>query len=657
MSDTNGVMSYFAKIGLDTSEWMGGVQQAQNSFLAFYRDVTVSLNMTSMLFDKFFSEIKKFGDVANHIMDLSYQTGIATDKIQQLQYAAALSGTNIGVLDTTLSTLTRSMESASDATSVQAKAFSALGVSVQGKSPDEVFSETAAALVGMDNVTRRNSLSMDIYGRSYKDILPLMQTYIEKKAEIAAHPKYSKEELQSLNDSKIAWESLIDSVTIYSGKLLAFVQGAAWKRFTSEHKALTDDQRAMISAMDELNYYVYGIIPEKLRDPANLDQLLPKPFRATSTAAQELIDKYMGMTDAQIDLEDATDALTQAQKDQADALAKGDVAAFNSASRSVQLYKNRIDDLKTSMNELAAVKATTEKSLFGSWDVASVVGSAGSEMQLFLQKEMEAGVTYQEALNNWANGAPTATNKEGTLGAAMGAGSADTSEINDSEKEQNNLLKSDVRTQASFNKNLDRSQSKMGDLVQEGKDLNVELTTAKETADRLGDLGGLSGGSNYNQQLYDETITDKMRKQWEQQEADGLTHYGSMAEMSRVRSQAEIYYMTECVNFAGNNPIIQNKIIESATGPDWVPVAFTPIKGVTLTPADFSSIKTLIGGSSAGSGSVSGTGQQQQAAGGTAKAAVVTSITINNPQGLSTPASIQQASKALANLLKRGGAT
>ncbi len=343
---------------------------------------------------------------------------------------------------------------------------------------------------------------------------------------------------------------------------------------------------------------------------------------------------------------------------------------------------NSANDLGTALGK-AAISASDIKAsitIAAGWSSSTIVGSVGSERAAFMIDEMQHGVPPDVAAQAWANGAHSYIKVGGTFGtlgeaiasgktptenlgrnererlAALGTGSADASEINDSETDQNNLLKSDVRTQASFNRGLDRSQSKMEDLVQEGKDLNAELTTAKEAADGLGDFGRLDEGLNYSQ-LYDETITAKMREQWEQQEADGLTHYGSLAEMSRVRSQAELDYMIECVNFAGSNPIRQYKIIESAEGPDWTPPAFYQIQSVKLTPADFSGIKTLIGGSSAGSGSESGTSQQTQAAGSTAKTVNVTNVTINNPQGLTTPASIKQASKALANALKRGSAT
>jgi len=166
-------------------------------------------------------------------------------------------------------------------------------------------------------------------------------------------------------------------------------------------------------------------------------------------------------------------------------------------------------------------------------------------------------------------------------------------------------------------------------------------TSATDTTQQVGEL---------------KELNTKQIELWTQLETDGLTHYAALAEMSRVRSQAEIDYMAACVNFAGENPIVQNKIIMSATGPDWTPAAFTPLESLTLATADFSKIKTLGGGASAGTGGDSGTTGEQSGAGTTAKTAEIV-VNVNNPQGLSTPASIQQASKALASVLQRGSAT
>jgi hypothetical protein len=77
---------------------------------------------------------------------------------------------------------------------------------------------------------------------------------------------------------------------------------------------------------------------------------------------------------------------------------------------------------------------------------------------------------------------------------------------------------------------------------------------------------------------------------WIGLEKRGLVHYTAMSELARIAAQAEIDYMRDCVNFGGEHPIIQNKIIMSATGPDWAPPPFQALASTKLAAANFSSV-------------------------------------------------------------------
>lgn len=201
-------MQYFAKIGLDPQEFLNGMQKAQGGVLAFYRDVTVSMQMTMMIFDRVIQTIKQVGAAAQELEDFSYQTGLTTDKIQQLQYAAVLAGTNFGSVSTSINKLSLSMSEAEDSSSATAKAFRDLGVMTDGRSVDEVFDDTAAALVRMDDVTRRNAIAMDLFGRSYREILPYLDTYVSKTDEIAEADYLTDEQIADLREAKIAIDKL-----------------------------------------------------------------------------------------------------------------------------------------------------------------------------------------------------------------------------------------------------------------------------------------------------------------------------------------------------------------------------------------------------------------------------------------------------------------
>ena len=91
---SDGMMQYFAKLGLDARDFLNGITSSQKGVLAFYRDVSVTMNMTVQLFDRASRAVQQYGQMANELRDLSYTTGISTDKLQKLQYAAILSGTN-----------------------------------------------------------------------------------------------------------------------------------------------------------------------------------------------------------------------------------------------------------------------------------------------------------------------------------------------------------------------------------------------------------------------------------------------------------------------------------------------------------------------------------------------------------------------------------
>ena len=168
-----------------------------------------------------YATVERYGAMAAEIKDLSLQTGVATQKIQQMQYAAVISNTDFSRVSVGLNQLTLAMSAAKDSTSAQAKAFESLGVSINGKSPEEVFEATTKALVNMKSETARNDVAMTLYGRSWKELLPYMQTYINKTDEIKNSPLYTDAELKDLENAKIAIDKLTNSLTIYVGKAVA----------------------------------------------------------------------------------------------------------------------------------------------------------------------------------------------------------------------------------------------------------------------------------------------------------------------------------------------------------------------------------------------------------------------------------------------------
>lgn len=236
---------------------------------------------------------QKFGGIADELEDLSYQTGISTKDIQQLQYAAALSGDSFASVATAINRLTISMQEFKDPASAAAKAFAAIGVNPSGKSTKQVFDETAIALTNMADETERNAAAMDIYGRNYKELLPFMEDYIKNANIIKDSPVYSEKDIKDLKDAKTAWDSLSASLTIYSGKFIAFLQNVQGK--VNQLNPILNLYKTMRGYTPEIDPAINTLITEDqitntLRDQEKIREDILDTTTLTGWRLQEQLD-------------------------------------------------------------------------------------------------------------------------------------------------------------------------------------------------------------------------------------------------------------------------------------------------------------------------------------------------------------------------------
>lgn len=129
---------------------------------------------------------------ADNIITLSSTTGLSTDALQEFQYASELLDVSMDTLEGTLSRTVRSMHEAESGTGKAYEAFQHLGIQtteLDGSLRDsrEVYMEVIDALGNVQNITERDALAMDIFGRSAQDLNPLI------KQGSKALEEYSKE--------------------------------------------------------------------------------------------------------------------------------------------------------------------------------------------------------------------------------------------------------------------------------------------------------------------------------------------------------------------------------------------------------------------------------------------------------------------------------
>lgn len=122
----------------------------------------------------------KAGQSADDINTLAKQTGLSTEEIQKFQYASERIDVPLETLTGSMAKLTKNMGMAKGDTGAAADAFKQLGVSVKDdltgelRNNQDVFDEVIQKLGEVANETERDSIAMEIFGRSAQDLNPLI---------------------------------------------------------------------------------------------------------------------------------------------------------------------------------------------------------------------------------------------------------------------------------------------------------------------------------------------------------------------------------------------------------------------------------------------------------------------------------------------------
>ena len=122
----------------------------------------------------------KSAEWADDLNTMNKKYHISTDELQKYSAAAALVDVDVDTITKTHVKLEKSMASAQSGTGKQAEAFEALGVSVTNadgslRDSDEVWQDTIKALGQVENETERDTLAMDLLGKSASDLNPLIE--------------------------------------------------------------------------------------------------------------------------------------------------------------------------------------------------------------------------------------------------------------------------------------------------------------------------------------------------------------------------------------------------------------------------------------------------------------------------------------------------
>lgn len=161
--------------------------------------------------------VASYGD---NILTMSTQTGLSTQALQEYSAVAELVDVDVETMTKSMAKNIKSMTSAANGTGTTAEAYKKLGISVTDsngslRDGETVYKEVIDALGAIPNETERDSIAMQILGKSAQDLNPLIA---QGSAGMAELTKKAYEMGAVLSDDTVnSLGAMDDSMQIFKG--------------------------------------------------------------------------------------------------------------------------------------------------------------------------------------------------------------------------------------------------------------------------------------------------------------------------------------------------------------------------------------------------------------------------------------------------------
>lgn len=208
-------------LGLDTAQFSTGVKESQSAMgrlsAGLKTGFLVIAAAAAAAATAIAASLKHTIDKADEMGKAAQKIGVPIEKLSALAYAADLSGVSFETLSKSMGKLAQSMsDSLVNTTGNAARAFSVLGIAVKDnagnlRSSSDVLADVAAKFKGMEDGAGKTALAMAIFGKSGKELIPLLNSGADGLAAMTAEA----EKLGIVIDQKTfeAAERFNDSLT------------------------------------------------------------------------------------------------------------------------------------------------------------------------------------------------------------------------------------------------------------------------------------------------------------------------------------------------------------------------------------------------------------------------------------------------------------
>jgi hypothetical protein len=220
----------FVEIGADPTKFFAALKGVNKNIGSIGKAMTsAGTKMAAMgagIVGPIFASAAAFASVGSALFDMSKRTGVATESLSVLQFAAEQTGTDMGGVETALKKMQKSIFAAGEGSKEAAEALAMVGLSagdLEGLSADQQMGKIADGLMGIQDPGARAAVAMQIFGKSGTDILPMLEGGSAGMAAFADEAK----RLGLIMDSETAAkaDALGDAIdSVKSSMKMAFIQ-------------------------------------------------------------------------------------------------------------------------------------------------------------------------------------------------------------------------------------------------------------------------------------------------------------------------------------------------------------------------------------------------------------------------------------------------
>lgn len=232
------VFELFATLGLDTSSYDKGLENAESSASSFGSKLKTGLGVAAGVATTavaattaatvagtkaFIDGVTATAAYGDEIDKTSQKLGFSAEKYQQLDYALSLAGTSMSNMSAGVKTLTNQLDNARNGSEEAIEKFEQIGISledIETMSREDLFQKAIMGFQNMADSTERAALANDLFGRAGQELGPLFNMTSDQMQE--AIDKASEYGMVLSDDAVKASAGFKDELTTLQGTLTGF---------------------------------------------------------------------------------------------------------------------------------------------------------------------------------------------------------------------------------------------------------------------------------------------------------------------------------------------------------------------------------------------------------------------------------------------------